>query len=187
MQVTITNLSSTDSVYWSSGATLIAPSASVTTVRTQGQVDDDLQLKTLVAAGSVSVALTAQAGDELGGEAFGSDAFADGLVYHHVFAAGAGGSADDITLVSAATPFAMRVLEVITVTTTGVMAATCTLRTATGGAGTALSSAMAAASAGRTSSTLSTTTEVAAGSSLVLRRSDSGIAGEVIIRVLRTA
>lgn len=187
MLVNITNTSSTAQVYLSSLFLPLAASATVSVQRTQAQVDADLNLKALILAGSVTVTFTAEAGDELAGDAMGDNVAAEALVIHKTFAAGAGGSADDVVIYTANSPFAMQILESTMVTTTAVSGSSVTIRTALAAGGTDLSGALASAATGRTSSVKTSTSTLAKGSSLVLRRSDSGIAGEIIIRALRTA
>ncbi len=101
------------------------------------------------------------------------------------YAAGGGGAPDDVTLVSAALPFPVRITGVAQMTSTGVVGQTVQLRTAAGGGGSALSSALAAAAAGTTYNSDSVTRTLAANASVFLRRSDSGIAGTILIECER--
>ena len=104
------------------------------------------------------------------------------------FAAGGGGAADDVAVLAAnLLAFQVRVIDAWLNTITAVGGATGTLRTASGGGGTALSSAMSAAGANATSrSSLGATQTVAAAGTIFLRRSDSGFSGEVFALVTRT-
>lgn len=101
--------------------------------------------------------------------------------------AGAGGSADDVSLFVSALPAKCFILDVVFLPITGVAMSTVTLRDATAGGGNAYSSALASATAGtlaRTTTTLGTA--AAAASSLYLRRSDSGAAGVLTIEYIPT-
>jgi hypothetical protein len=109
-----------------------------------------------------------------------------GITIYTSFAAGAGGSADDVSIFTSNAPFNFRILEVIVYTTTAVASSTVTLRSATGGLGSALSSAISTTVAGQTSNNNTATTTVASASSLIVRRSDSGVAGEVVIFAVKT-
>jgi hypothetical protein len=102
------------------------------------------------------------------------------------FAAGAGGAADDVSIFTSNAPFNFRITEVIVYTTTAVSLSTVTLRSATGGLGSALSSAISTTTTGQTSNNNTATTTVASASSLIIRRSDSGVAGEVVIFAVKT-
>jgi hypothetical protein len=101
--------------------------------------------------------------------------------------AGAGGSADDVTLNSAALPYKAFITQVRFIPLTGVASSNVTLRSAAAGAGTAYSSALASVTAGTVAATTTVATAAAAaGSSLYLRRSDSGIAGILQVSFLPT-
>lgn len=98
------------------------------------------------------------------------------------FTAGGGGSADDVVIYSANAPFKFRVLDTKIIISTVVALATVQLRDATGGGGSALSDSLAAAAVGVKRDVLMTSTgTVSSGGTLVLRRSDNGVAGEVIV------
>jgi len=191
--IVVTNLSSTASVYCSDLYTLIAPSASVTTTRAVSDLSRMASLQALVAAGSVGVAITYSAAEQASGLVNeGETATSQGSKFQSVqtlrfaFAAGAGGSADDVTIYALGTlPYAkMRVLKMESLVATAVGASTLQLRTVSGGAGTLL-----AATAGTPTGYVGPNTSVTATSQVVssssvglfLRRSDSGIAGEVLI------
>lgn len=106
-------------------------------------------------------------------------------VIRKTFAAGAAGSADDVTVLAAA-PFAMRVLSARVVVSTVIAAATCQLRTATAGGGSALSGLVLCTLAGpidELDATFTATASVAAGAPIYMRRSDRGVAGEYIVIV----
>ena len=108
------------------------------------------------------------------------------FVVYVSYAAGAGGSADDVTVFNASAPFAFRILEAWQVTATAVALATVQARSASGGAGSALTTAMLASVTGKTSDNSTATTTVAASGSVFLRRSDSGVAGEFFCLCVRT-
>lgn len=101
--------------------------------------------------------------------------------------AGAGGSADDVTLMSAALPDKMFVLDVVFLPTASVATHTVTLRDTAAGGGTAYSSALSGATAGTLARTTTTQgTAAAAASSLFARRSDSAVAGVLTISYIPT-
>ncbi len=105
------------------------------------------------------------------------------------FAAGAGGAADDVTIFNGDAPFAFRILKTLPYISTTVAVSSIQVRSATGGGGTALSSLFAATVATEDpviTSPIAATTTVAANGSAFVRRSDSGIAGEVILVCVRT-
>jgi hypothetical protein len=105
-------------------------------------------------------------------------------VIRKAFTAGGGGSADDVTIYSANAPFTFRIVESYAYVSTGVAVATLTLRNATGGGGSALSDAFAATTTGvKYNSALTATSTISASGTLVLRRSDNGVAGEVIVAI----
>lgn len=95
-------------------------------------------------------------------------------------AAGAGGSADDVTIYNSALEHKQFLVKVEFLTITGVAMSTVTLRTAAAAGGSALSSALTSATAGNLSTSTGATacaTALAADTSMHLRRSDSGVAG----------
>lgn len=100
-------------------------------------------------------------------------------IFRFAFSAGAGGSADDVTLL-AATPFPIGLLEYHVTISTAVGGSTVQVRTATGGGGSALGQALSTAATGLIRETTRTAGSlVAAGTPLILRRSDSGVAGQI--------
>lgn len=103
------------------------------------------------------------------------------------FAAGAGGAADDVTLLEDV-PFACKVVDAFVKVATGNGTDTLTLRDTAGGGGTALSSAMNMGGSDTLSrSALGSSPALAAGDTIYGRRSDSAIAGTVYLTVVRTA
>lgn len=114
-----------------------------------------------------------------------------GVAVPFVFAiplvAGTPGTADDVSFFTANAPFGFQVVDTWGDPATAISTNTATLRTATGGGGSALSSALDFGTANvRTRNTLGSSGSVAKGGSLVVRRSDRGIAGTVFVLVLKT-
>lgn len=186
MLLTITNLSSTAPVYISSCYKQLDASGSITVRRAMAQVDADVGLKALVTAGNVSLSFAEEAGDDLttlGGLEAGA---ATTLTLFKTFTAGAGGAADDVVIYAANAPFAFDIIDVTAVVTTLVSGSNLQLRSAAAGAGSTLSDALTAATTGtKRNTTAAAIPAVAAGGSLIIRRSDSGIAGTVFATILR--
>ncbi len=116
---------------------------------------------------------------------------ADGLgvasVIRKSFAAAAAGTADDVTIYSANAPFAFRILDAFVLVETNIGGSTLTLRSATAGGGSALSDALDSATTGvKRNEAITSTPTVAANGTLVVRRSDRGVAGEVVLLIQRT-
>lgn len=103
------------------------------------------------------------------------------------FVAGVGGGADDLVIYSANSPYIFRIVDSFAIISTAVGGSTLTLRSATGGAGSTLSSALSTASTGRKREASTSTPTLAAGSSLVWRRSNNGLEGEAFVLVRREA
>lgn len=109
------------------------------------------------------------------------------LVIRKAFTAGGGGSADDVIIFNSNAPFNFRILDSRFYISTTVALATVRLRDATGGGGNAVSDAIAASATGSLFNALKTGTDtISSGGSLVLRRSDSAVAGEVVVYIQRT-
>jgi hypothetical protein len=188
MLITVTNLSAVTPVYISSFYTSIPPSGSVQTVRTQAQVDADVSLKTAINAGLVSIAFTEQAGDDIAGGGGLEAGIAQSFMIHKTFAAGAGGSADDVAIFTANAPYAFDIIDVQAIVTTAVSGSTLQLRDTAAGAGSTLSDALTAATTGvKRNTTATTSPAVARNGTLIIRRSDSGIAGQLNVTVLRVS
>lgn len=102
--------------------------------------------------------------------------------------AGAGGSADDVTLFSSDIPHDLRWIEWRVIITTTVALATVEVRSASGGGGTSLSSVFVAAIAGEAalSASWTATATSASGTSAFLRRSDSGVALDLVGYYVKT-
>jgi hypothetical protein len=112
------------------------------------------------------------------------------LTLRKAFAAGAGGAPDDVAIYSGNAPYGFRILDVQVLISTLVALSTVQLRSATGGGGSALSDAFASVAVGRLRDLGvgigNVTPTVATNGTLVIRRSDSGVAGEVILRLQKT-
>lgn len=103
-----------------------------------------------------------------------------GFYFVNVFAAGAGGAADDVVLTTNALP-GFRILDVLLDVSTAVVGSSCQLRNATGGGGGAVSSVLSTAATGSVRNNVIATNTIALAGTLVLRRSDSGVAGTIIV------
>ncbi len=118
-----------------------------------------------------------------------ANGLSDVEVIRRAFVAGTPGAPDDVTIYSAAAQSGFRILDAQVVISTLIAAATVQLRSATGGGGVALSDAFVASVVGRKLDAGvgigNVTPTVAAGGTLVLRRSDAGVAGEVIVWIRR--
>lgn len=103
------------------------------------------------------------------------------VVIRNTFAAGVPGAADDVSIYNADSP-ALRIVDTVVFISTGIALSIVTLRDTAGGGGNALSDDLAAATIGvRRNVLLTATGTIPAGGTLVLRRSDRGVAGEVIV------
>lgn len=109
------------------------------------------------------------------------------IVIRKAFTAAGPGAADDVTVYASAVPYAMRFVDVWCDVATAISAKTAQLRTATAGGGSALSDAFDCATTGvKRNTAVTASSTVAAGSSIYLRRSDNGLAGEVFILAMKT-
>lgn len=111
--------------------------------------------------------------------------FAPAQVLRVSFVAGTPGTADDVAIVASA-PYGFRILDAWADVSTGIGASTVQLRSATGGGGTALSSALASATVSTARTSSGSSHAVASGGTVFLRRTDRGVAGEVFMLVCRT-
>jgi hypothetical protein len=100
---------------------------------------------------------------------------------------GTPGTPDDVVVWSANSPAAFRLLDGHAIISTGIGGSTIQLRNATGGGGAALSDTYNTSATGRVkdAGTATVTPTLAAGGTLVVRRSDRGVGGEVIIFLRR--
>lgn len=116
-----------------------------------------------------------------------ADGLAPELCIRKAFIAAGPGVADDVVIYNANAPFAFRILESEAYVATNIGGSTLTLRSALAGAGSALSDAWNSATTGiKENTALTATPTVAAGGTLVVRRSDNGVAGEVVLFIQRT-
>lgn len=105
-----------------------------------------------------------------------------------VLTAGTPGTADDVTVFAANAPYGLQIVDVWATVTTGISSKTVTLRSASGGGGSALSAALDfGTSSTRVRDSLGSAPSVAKGGSLYVRRSDRGVAGTVFVLVLKTS
>lgn len=127
---------------------------------------------------------TAIAASQLGApDAYG---FAVDLTLRVAFTAATTGSADDVTILASA-PFGFRILDAMLYVSTAKGSATVTLRSATGGGGSALSDDLSVNATGVVrNASLTASPTVAAAGALYLRRSDRACAGELILRCIKT-
>ncbi len=96
------------------------------------------------------------------------------------------GTADDVTVLASA-PFAFRILDSwLDTGSAAIVATSATLRSASGGGGVTLSSALSTATALSTARNSGITKQVAEGGAVFLRRSDRGVEGEVVLLCERT-
>lgn len=100
--------------------------------------------------------------------------------------AGGGGAADDVTLFDANCPTALRILDAQFMTSTNVGGSTVQLRSASGGGGSPLTTALSTAATGTARNNDVQTRTIALNGSAFLRRSDSGVAGTLILTCART-
>jgi hypothetical protein len=118
-----------------------------------------------------------------------SDGLGPKLVIRKTFTAGTPGTPDDVVIYNANAPFAFRVLDSQLLLVTAVLSATAQLRDALAGAGNVVSGSFdAATAAGRVrdaGTAITAAPLITLGGTLVLRRSDIGIAGEVIVEILK--
>lgn len=107
------------------------------------------------------------------------------IVITKTFAAGAGGSADDVTIFSANAPYAFQIVDSFIYVTTGIALSTATLRSATAGGGSAKSDAYVTTTPGvfRLLTLSALPSSIAANGTLVLRRSDNGVAGTIVMLI----
>jgi hypothetical protein len=110
-------------------------------------------------------------------------------IFRKVFTAGVTGAADDVEIFNANCPYKVRIVDVIMCVTTAKGSATLTLRDTAGGSGTALTSDLSVNATGkvRDAGVATGSPTVAANGSVYARRSDRACAGELFIRVMRTA
>lgn len=106
------------------------------------------------------------------------------VVLRAAFTAG-GGGADDVEVLTDA-PYGFRILDVAVLVSTADSGDTVQLRSESGGAGSALSSAISVGATGTARNSDTETRTVAAGGDVYLRRTSDVCAGEVVIWAVRT-
>lgn len=193
--LTITNPGSSD-VYCSDLYVSVPAGKSVSTTRAASDISRMSALQTLVAAGSLTVAVAYSADEKNSGMVLADQTAAsttgglgDVETLRFPLTAGGGGSADDVTLYAlGALPYKkFRILDAYGFISAGNSAGrTIQIRTAAAGAGT-LCAEVSAAAAGRGAQTTTVTASQVVTSSgtvgLFARRSDSAIAGEVVVTI----
>lgn len=107
------------------------------------------------------------------------------LIWFDPTPAGAG-SPDDVEIFNANVPFNLVIKDAFFICLTAVVGATCTLRSATGGGGSALSSALSAGAIGTSRNNLTTIMPlVVSGTSIYVRRSDANTGGQLVMTCYR--
>lgn len=101
-------------------------------------------------------------------------------------AAGTIGTADDVTIYSSNAPFAFLIIDCLWLDATAIALSSVQLRDTAGGGGAALSSVLTSAVTGTARNNDTQTRAVAANGSVFLRRSDRGVAGEIVIICIKT-
>jgi hypothetical protein len=201
MDVTITNISAAP-VAIGDLYTTIPVGGFVTTKRSASQLSAMVGLQKAVESNLVTVAATLESFESASGLAIPSgtiqagdvavvaptDAAAATFEIRKSFAVGAGGAPDDVTVYAAnSLPYKVRVLDAYALVSTAVGASTLQARDQAAGAG-QLAAQMSAAATGRSAMTLPTASVVLTPGALIglfIRRSDSGIAGEVVLTCRR--
>jgi len=147
----------------------------------------DTKIKDLITRGILRVVPVGETSDPplMGDIVVGSDNTVDPkYVRVQCAAGGASGAADDVTVFTSL-PYDAQIADVEFVCTTAFGASTVTLRTLAGGAGTALSSALATAATGRARDAITTgMPTVTRGTAIFLRRSDRSVVGQLLIKLL---
>lgn len=193
--LTITNSSAAD-VYCSDLYVTIPAGKSVSTTRSVSDLSKMAGLQSLIAAGTCAVSVAYSATEKASGLVDEGEAAASGTgvamsglnVIRVPMTAGAGGAADDVTVFALnSLPYnKMRVMDVWAIISVAVGASNCQVRSQAAGAGTLINQ-VAGTPTGRqaptATSTASTLLTNGATTGLFIRRSDSGIAGEVFLSV----
>jgi len=200
---TITNLTSADIYIGDFYATCRVGTPLVLTNRSVDEVPGLRVTQEQLALGNISFSITPTTDEEASGlmaptnsvqaqdfqRVAAGDAAAPVQVFFKAFAAGAGGAPDDVTIFAAnALPYKMRILDVIGFVSVNIATHTVDVQDEAAGAGTAAASLDYGAATGRvvdTTVTGTTVYDVGATKGLFLYRSDSGVAGEVLIYARR--
>lgn len=117
---------------------------------------------------------------QLAGVAADTNGLAAVFQLRKVFAAGVTGAADDVTVLASA-PFAFDILDAFVIVDDAKTSETVTLRTATGGGGSALTSALSVNATGRVRDASTALASVSAAGALYLRRSDRDCGGVLVL------
>lgn len=189
----VSNLTAAD-VYVSDLYAAVPASGSISTNRAASDLSRMAGLQALIAAGTVAASVTYSDAEknsglvDVGTTASPATGLGDGDVIRVPFAAGTPGTPDDVTIYALnALPYKkMRIVDAHVMVVTAIGATTVQLRSAAAGAGT-LCAEMATAATGRNGQTATVTASQVltngATVGLFLRRSDRGVAGEVVITV----
>lgn len=132
------------------------------------------------AAAQVASVPTSIEPSQLAGVAADASGLAAVFQIRKAFTAGVTGAADDVTVLASA-PFAFDILDSYVIVDDAKTSETVTLRTATGGGGSALSSAMSVNATGRVRDASTSIPQVSAAGAIYLRRSDRDCGGVVVL------
>jgi hypothetical protein len=170
--------------------TRTVPDSSITTAKlaalsvTTAKIDNLAVTTGKIAADAVTAAKLADSSVEPA-NLIASITFGVPFIVTQAMAAGAAGTADDVTIYNADAPFAFRILDVWALLSAAVVGSTIQLRSATGGGGSARSSVLSSASTGTQRNNDTATQTVGSGGSLFIRRSDRAVAGRVMVMAVR--
>lgn len=201
-QIVLTNLSASPLPLADLGSKSLAVGESVTITRPANLLANMLSVVREVAAGTLSATVTPSAAELASGLlAPPQSVQAEDLApvastvlpcapgaFYKAISAGGGGSADDVTLYAVNTlPYKIRVLRAYMRVATPVSGSNCQLRSAAAGGGTLVSQFDTAAVGQKEDATVNATVVLTPGTlvGLFLRRSDSAVAGEVVIEFRR--
>lgn len=201
-QVLITNIASTPTPLGDLGSKSLAVGEAITIDRPANVLPSMKSLIAALAAGKITVAVTPTADELASGflappqsvqpedlAPVASSALAGVMgSFTKAFAAGAGGSADDVEIYAINTlPYKIRVLRAYLKVGTAVSGSNAQLRTRAAGAGQGLAQFDCAAVGHKEDNTVNATSVLTPGAlvGLYVRRSDSGIAGEIVIEYRR--
>jgi len=144
-------------------------------------------------AGPVSAVIAQMTSAQIGSQAVGPNQLAVkdahgasvGMIIDFHATAGVGGVADDVIIYDANAPFAFELEDLVFSVETPQAGSSVVMRDAKGGLGNALSSVLPTVAAGKQWDSGSALVPVAAGGTLVLRRSNNLVVGEIILHVVR--
>jgi hypothetical protein len=191
--LTVVNLTA-NPVYCSDLYATLQPNGTISTTRNASDLPRMQSLQALITAGTVSASVQYTA-NELGSGLVGQglpQGSATGIAPEEIirvpFTAGAGGSADDITVyaVGALPAAKLRILDMYVEVATAVSASTLSARSAAAGGGTLCAQCASAATGRNGQNTAVTASQVltnGASVGLFIHRSDNGVAGEAFITV----